>query len=76
MDSSVEAVGACGNTPIHLAAREGHHNVVKILMPNMDNPNYPRQTDGATPILMAAQNGHQEVVKLLMTHMCTDNTVS
>ena len=67
-------MGTCGNTPIHLAAREGHQNVVRILMSNMENPNFPRKSDGATPILMAAQNGHKEVVKILMTRISEENS--
>ena len=52
-------------SPIHLAAKNGHIEVVKTLMACTDNPNAPNEY-GETPIHYAARYGHNEVVKVLM----------
>ena len=41
-----------GDTPINLAASNGHSEIVKILAPLTDNPNAPGE-DGKTPISIA-----------------------
>ena len=64
------APGDCGNTPIYLAACNGHTEIVKILAPLIANPNAPDK-DGGTPIHMAAYYGHTEIVKILAP--LTDN---
>ena len=55
-----------GSTPIHSAAREGHLEIVRLLMTSTTNPNAP-DNDGWTPIHSAAWKGHIEIVRLLMT---------
>ena len=44
-------------TPIHMAAMQGHLEVVKILMTSIKNPN-SQASDGTTPIQLAASNGN------------------
>ena len=59
-----------GWTSIHLAAENGHTEIVKILAPLTDNPNASNEA-GITPIYLAAKNGHTEIVKILAP--LTDN---
>ena len=53
-----------GWTPTHFAAREGHANVVKVMVQLVKNPNYA-SAGGYTPIQVAALCGHTEVIKVL-----------
>ena len=57
-----------GSTPISWAARNGHGEVVKMLLGRREV--YPDQGDcsGMTPLAYAAWNGHEEVVKMLLEH--------
>ena len=59
-----------GITPIHIAAQEGHINIVKTLMTSTDNPDVA-DNDGNTPIHVSASWGSTEIVETLMT--TTDN---
>ena len=58
-----------GSKPIHLAAANGHTEIVKFLASKMENPNESRRgdllDDGATPIHFAAQSGHIKIVEFL-----------
>ena len=55
-----------GNTPLAWAARNGHEEVVKLLLGRDDiDPNKPDE-EGQTPLMLAALNGHEEVVRLLL----------
>ena len=53
-------------TPIHIAARHGCTEVIKILAPILllENANEPDKT-GWTPIHYAANNGHREIIEFL-----------
>ena len=53
-----------GFTPICLASRNGHTEIVKILAPLSKNRNAPDK-NGRTPINLASQNGHTEIVNIL-----------
>ena len=59
-----------GWTPIHAAAKEGHIEILKILMASTDNPNVANN-NGLTPIRVAANGWHFGIVKILRT--TTDN---
>jgi ankyrin repeat protein len=52
-------------TPLHLAAQNGHLNVVKFLVEQQAEMNM-KNTNGSTPLHLAAQNGHLNVVKFLV----------
>ena len=59
-----------GWTPLLLAARFGHFEIIKNLVKFVENPNEPCQL-GRTPISYAAANGHLEIVQFLVN--CTVN---
>ena len=59
-------------TAIHLAAIEGHADIVEILVHLTDNPNAPL-ADGNTPIWLAATYGHLDIVKQLAAFTETPN---
>ena len=48
------------------AAKKGHTETIKILVPLTDNPNAP-DIYGGTPIHQAARNGYTEIVNILVT---------
>ena len=50
------------NTPLHMAAGNGHTKVVKFLTLQMHCDVMCRDSMGNTPLHMAAGNGHIEVV--------------
>ena len=52
-------------TPLFEAARNGHTDVVRLLLKRGAKPNIAHDF-GDTPLLMAAEDGHIEVVKLLL----------
>ena len=54
-----------GTTPLHLAAKNGHLEVVRLLIEAGVDINKARTNDGATPLHIATQKGHVEVVSLL-----------
>jgi ankyrin repeat protein len=54
-----------GSTPLHLAAQNGHLDVVEFLVEQQAEVN-AKETDGWTPLYLAAHNGHFDVVKFLV----------
>jgi len=54
-----------GFTPLHYAAREGHVDLVKLLMSYGADLN-ARNEDEWTPLHKASLHGHVEVIKLLL----------
>ena len=62
-----------GVTSFHLAAAEGHTEIVKFLTTVIENPN-PADSFGETPIHEAAYEGHTEIVKFLASKVENPNT--
>eukprot|EP00957_Ditylum_brightwellii_P060097 4563924-Ditylum_brightwellii.AAC.1 len=55
------------DTPLHIAAREGHKKVVEVLLSHGADVNNATNS-GWKPIHFAAREGHKEVVKVLLSH--------
>ena len=51
---------------LHLAARGGHVEIVKYLIPNFGDRKYNLDNDGNTCLHNAAEEGHLAVVKYLI----------
>ena len=58
-----------GITPIHLAAENGHLEVMKLLIKKTNNPNSPEFKNGKTPLHLAAENGHVDIIKILIKYL-------
>lgn len=54
-----------GNTLLSVAARNGHKDLVKLLLAK-DARISIRNSDGKTPLIYAAENGYKEIVDLLL----------
>ena len=67
-DPNEQLISGLTKTPVSglfLAAQNGHHKVVEILVAAEVDLNLPRD-DGSTALYMAAQKGHHKVVKILV----------
>ncbi|KAG0630644.1 hypothetical protein M758_1G194000 [Ceratodon purpureus] len=60
----VDAADYDGRTALHLAASEGHSNVVNFLLTNKADVN-PIDRNGDTPLANAKEYGHTEICKIL-----------
>lgn len=63
-DTSIDIHDKYRRTPLLQAAREGHLEIVKMLLGSGSDPNSEDQ-DGMTPLLFAARNGHEVILKEL-----------
>lgn len=54
-----------GNTLLSVAARNGHADLVELLLAK-DARIWIPNSDGKTPLIYAAENGHKEIVELLL----------
>ncbi|XP_054279760.1 ankyrin repeat domain-containing protein 50 isoform X1 [Macrosteles quadrilineatus] len=61
----IEETDKHDQTPLNLAARLGHHQVVKVLLSAGANVDHP-DADGWTPLRAAAWGGHTQVVEILL----------
>ena len=60
------------HTPLHLACRNGHLEVVKYLVSEVQCDPNCRTQGNATPLHLACQKGHLEVVKYLVCEVQSD----
>jgi ankyrin repeat protein len=60
-----------GETAVLIACREGHTDVVRLLLGAGAHAALPG-TNGLTPLMYAAEGGHVGVVQALVTHGCGD----
>ncbi|XP_048251521.1 serine/threonine-protein phosphatase 6 regulatory ankyrin repeat subunit A-like [Haliotis rufescens] len=64
-DAECLIMNKVGNSALHLASLRGYTDVVKLLLPHMENwKNLPGQ-DLMTPVMMAALKGHGQLYKYL-----------
>ena len=65
-----------GCTALYLAAREGHAEVVKVLLEAKAEMNIGEPYMGETPLGVAIRKGHTEVVLILKEHGAREVAVS
>ncbi|KAJ9584058.1 hypothetical protein L9F63_021595 [Diploptera punctata] len=66
-DADLEATDRHGQTPLNLAARHGHGDVVAVLLAAGATPDHA-DCDGWTALRAAAWGGHTQVVESLLEH--------
>jgi len=64
--TSPNATDKSGYTPLHYAARQGHHQICTLLVQYGANLNAQTKAGGATALHRAALAGHDKIVKELI----------
>ena len=64
--SNIERLTSNGETPLCIAAAEGHNGIAKLLLEYGADVNRP-SVDGETPLYMASRAGHYGVVATLLS---------
>lgn len=59
--------------PLHLAARQGHVELCRMLAKNKDDLDVPDKYNSWTPLFWAASDGHAECVSILIEAGCKVN---
>lgn len=63
-------------TPLHLAAKNGHQRLVRLLLSFENVDSQVKDTQQHTPLMWAARNGHSGVVNMLVqTRECNINSL-
>ena len=57
-----------GQTPFHLAAKNGHLEICRLILANIVDKN-PVNNDGETPSQLAAYHGHLSVMELIKSEL-------
>ena len=52
-------------TPMHIAAENGYHEVIEIFLEILNDKN-PPNANGWTPLHFAANKGHSECVRVIL----------
>ena len=63
---NINAQNFNGSTPLHFASRNGHEQVVRVLLDKGADANAMFKDDGWTPLHFASQNGYEQVVRMLL----------
>lgn len=66
-DKAIETVDRTGCSPLHSAAANNCHVIIRILLEEGANI-ATKNVRGRTPLHLAAEKGHEEAVRLLMEH--------
>lgn len=69
-DNNIEILVNCktstGTTALHMACANGHMDIVKFLLYDINNSVNIKNDEGNTPLHWAAINGHLEIVEFLL----------
>lgn len=60
-------------TPLHLAARQGHLEISRLLLEKGADPDRMQDTTARTPLHLAVQHQHEQVTKLLLERGANPN---